>query len=169
MLSLTLEEIITIAVSTVALLVAVVSAVIVWIKTPRDERTLSTLDQTVSGKIDTFADNAAVMEVFRDIVDGINENHRQTLKDSSELVLRAAQWIPGQTDNALAELYANVASGNDEGSSMEKRLEDKLTEIENRVNRAFPDMPDDGKQANDEPGFLQDYDEHGDDTQPLAE
>jgi hypothetical protein len=160
-LSLTLEEVITLAVSIAASIIAIISAVIVWIKTPRDERTLSTLDEAVAAKVGAVSDNPAVMSSFENIVSGLSMTWQEMLKDSNQTVLQAAQWIPGETSNALADIYTEAT----DGVPLEKKLEGQLTRIEQSLSK----MLIEGEQANHEPGFLQDYDAEtpNDDTQPI--
>lgn len=122
-IALTVGELIGIGSGLLALMVALVAVVRNWAS--GDVRSLAGLDRGVSAELKQLHNDREFVGSVEKIVDSQNRQWREMMKDYGELVLRAAQWIPGESVEAGAELFSEFTDG--------VPVSEKLAELERRA------------------------------------
>lgn len=109
--SLTVGEVSAIVMGLVALLTGVVAVVRTWTQTPGEARTWGELDRGIASRIDQQARDREFMATVEKLVDSQNRAMQASLREVSEVVLKAAMWQPSAAVQAGARALQEATDG----------------------------------------------------------
>ena len=108
-LELTVSDVIIIVFGSLSFLVSLIVATWTWARTP--DRSFSALDSSIQRRIDAQRANAEYMTSVEGIVEATQRGRREEILGIGNLILKAAQWFPGDADTSLGKFVVEAADG----------------------------------------------------------
>lgn len=130
-LALTINDILVLSMALVGLVSGLVGVLVAFFRMPYMARTGAGLDQNIQLMLDARRTNLEMMTALENTVDKLGKHNRQAIKEVAEVVLTAAQWVPGKALESAAELVVEATDG--------VPMASKIEELERRVEALYKD------------------------------
>lgn len=111
LLTLTIQDVVIIAMSILGITTGLIGIVVGFVKAPAETRSLGRFDSDIQVYLDARRQQVEMMTTLENTVDKLGKHNREAIKEVAEVVLRAAQWIPGGAVESAARFAHEVSDG----------------------------------------------------------